>query len=298
MDRTFAKISLAGLFVCTLIALQAAAQEGSEPSEVLPEDAYPNIGFEVLDPDERVRFESIAGSELCPCPGAPQTLSTCLQDEENRCQLATDVSSLLIRRIKEDAGDDELRDDIVRYLTEAQTPREFDLSETPVRGPVDAPIQIVVFSDFQCPYCARLALVVDMLCEEYGDQIAVWYKHFPLPQHTNAPAAARAAIAAGQQGRFWEMHDLLFENQGRIGIAEDPFEIFAALAEDLSLDTDRFAADYNATSTSQLPTLDREEGRAAGVMSTPTCFINGVKFHDMETFANLSTQISELLSPQ
>lgn len=261
-------------------------------------DHYPSLGFTVLDPPERQTFLALAEGELCPCPGTPRSLSECLMDASDRCPLAVEVASIMMRHIKEDLDDDDIRDTIVRHITEATTPREFDLSDAFVIGAVDAPVQIVVFSDFECPFCRAFSSTIEMLSEHYGDQVAIYFKHFPLPQHANATPAARAAIAAGQQGKFWEMHNLLFENQSELRDASEPIELFVRLATELGLDPEQFATDYQSDDIAAVPANDREEGRAAGVNSTPTCFINGIRFRDQETFAAIQTQINALLAAE
>jgi len=217
-------------------------------------------------------------------------------DADDRCPMAVEVASLMMRHIKEDLDEDDIRDTVVRHITEATTPREFSLDNAFFTGNPDAPIQIIVFSDFECPFCRAFSSTIEMLGEHYGDQVVIYFKHFPLPQHVNATPAARAAIAAGQQGKFWEMHDLLFENQSELRETSEPAELFARLATELGLDSEQFVEDYESEETAAVPAGDREEGRAAGVNSTPSCFINGIKFRDQETFTALQTQINAILA--
>ncbi len=283
-----------GAAVALTVALVLASGAGvASAQDEIPADRYPGLGFEILDPDERPIFESLATGELCPCPGAPRSLSACLQAES--CSLAREVAWLMFRRIKEDASTDDIRDEVVRFLTEASTPREFDLTGTPVRGPADAPVQIVVFSDFQCPHCRMFVETSERLVEEFGDQVAIYYKHFPLPSHSNAMQCARAANAAGMQGKFWEMHDLIFENQSRVNATEDIDGLITELAREVGLDMDRFARDYADAAMRARAEADRDQGRAAGVRATPTCYINGLMYHEAETFEAMQAHVQQLL---
>jgi protein-disulfide isomerase len=264
--------------------------------EAPPIDAsyYPDLDFFILGTEERQQFVSIAEGELCPCPGEPRTLSACLASTEGRCALAEEVASLMMRLLLEGAEPDAVRDGIVLYITESTTTREFDLTNAPRRGAADAAVQIVLFSDFDCPHCHRFANTVDMLMEEFGDRVSVTYMHFPLPQHANSPLLARAAIAAHQQGRFWDMHDLLFSTQERRWDVEEIDVFLFELAEELDLDLEAFARDYANEELARRPLDDREEGRSAGVNSTPTLFINGLKFREDETYTYLRSHIRAL----
>jgi protein-disulfide isomerase len=285
------------LAVWALVSAPAAAQpDPTDPAaaDTIGPRLYPRIGFAILEQDERRVFVDLAEAELCPCPGPPTSLSSCLQQLEDRCRLAENVASLMIRQIKEDASPEDIADAIVRFVTEAQTQVSFDLDQAPRLGSATAPVRLVVFSDFMCPACRRFSGLVEGLTEEFGDDLAIYFKHFPLPQHRHAARAAQAAIAAGRQGHFWEMHDVLFARQDDLRRADDPDEILLGMAEDLGLDLERFARDLDDPSGVELTRMDRDEGRAAGVNSTPTVFINGVRFGDSETRENLRATIDEL----
>ncbi len=140
-----------------------------------------------------------------------------------------------------------------------------------VRGNPDAPVTIVEFSDFQCPYCAGLQPTLKKVLTAYPDDVRLVYKDFPLSRlHNQAENAARAARAAGEQGKYWEMHDLIFENNNKLSD-----DMFRELAERLNLDIARFMADYRSRRYDKQIQEDINLGRSIGVTGTPTLFING-----------------------
>lgn len=167
---------------------------------------------------------------------------------------------------------DELRqaaDDVAILLDPPRqqiAPRADDRS----RGPADAPVVIVEFSDFECPYCARATATLDALLARYPDEIRFVYRDFPLPNHPNAFKAAEAGHCAHDQGRFWEYHDRLFSAQDALDV-----ESLKRHAAELGLDTGAFDACLD--DGRHEPSVDREmaSGRDHGAASTPTLFING-----------------------
>jgi protein-disulfide isomerase len=165
-----------------------------------------------------------------------------------------------------------------------------DTAGAPVRGPEDAAITIVEFSDFQCPYCTRVKPTLAQVREEYGDQVRLVFKHFPLSFHTKAIPAHKAAIAAGEQGKFWEMHDLIFQNPKDI----EP-EQLRAHAESLSLDLAKYDAVMADPATDALISRDQEQGAKLGVRGTPSFFINGRFFSGAQPFAAFKAKIEEEL---
>jgi protein-disulfide isomerase len=144
------------------------------------------------------------------------------------------------------------------------------------RGSANAPVTLVEYGDYACPACATYNAVVNDVLKEYPDRLRLEYRHFPLmPIHPNAMAAALAAEAAGEQGRYWEMHDLLFTSQQRWAHASNPEEEFKALAAAIGLDASRFARDLQSVELRRRVTNDESNAREALVSATPTFFING-----------------------
>ena len=154
------------------------------------------------------------------------------------------------------------------------------------RGPVDAPVTVVEYGDFECPYCGRAEPVVRELLREFGDIRYVW-RHLPLSDvHPHAQLAAEAAEAAGAQGAFWEMHDLLFDHQDALRPAD-----LVGYAEELGLDVERFTDDLREhTGTAQVAE-DVDSADLSGVSGTPTFFVNGRRHHGAYDIEGLSAAV-------
>lgn len=143
-------------------------------------------------------------------------------------------------------------------------------------GPVDAPVTIEEFADFQCPPCGLLHPILKTMEKEFGSQLRVVFRHFPLAQtHQHAVPAARATEAAGMQGKFWEMHDMIFENQRAWQASFDARPIFEGYAVKLGLDIPKYQRDLTSSAVDQRITLDGRRAAALGVNGTPTVFMNG-----------------------
>jgi protein-disulfide isomerase len=143
-------------------------------------------------------------------------------------------------------------------------------ADDPARGGARAPVTIVEFSDFQCPFCARALPAIADAERAFGADVRLVFKHLPLPFHPNATPAAIAAEAAREQGKFWEMHDLLFSHQQEL--SEAAYDRFA---RELGLDVERFQAARRAPSTAERVRADVASATAAGVTGTPTFLVNG-----------------------
>ncbi len=141
-----------------------------------------------------------------------------------------------------------------------------------IRGAEDAPVTLIEFSDFQCPFCARHQATLEQILTDYQGKVRLVYRHFPLTSiHAMAQKAAEAAECAGEQEKFWEMHDLLFKNQQ---ILSD--ELFSKLAKDLKLDTKKFDECLSSGKYAAKIQANAQEATAAGVTGTPGTFVNNV----------------------
>ncbi len=145
-----------------------------------------------------------------------------------------------------------------------------------VEGPADAPVTVVEYADFECLHCARANPILKQLRNEIPDAFRLVFRHFPIvADRPRSVAAARAAVAAGMQGRFWEMHDRLFEYQAHL----HP-EAYQLHAEDIGLDVERFNRDVDDPRVAARIQRDLDSGAASAVRGTPTFFINGVRYRD------------------
>jgi protein-disulfide isomerase len=143
-------------------------------------------------------------------------------------------------------------------------------------GPADAPVILEEFGDFECPPCGLLHPVLQTMEKEFGPRMRIIFREFPLvPAHVHALAAARSAEAAGLQGKFWEMHDLLYENQKTWHDAFDARPIFESYATKIGLNMEKFRSDSSGEVVAQRIFLDGKRGHALGVTGTPTVFLNG-----------------------
>jgi len=163
-------------------------------------------------------------------------------------------------------------------ITVTATPAE--APENPflhVRGPHNAPVTLEFYGDFQCPSCGLASQAVDELHKEYKDKVKVIFHEFPLQMHQHAVAAAVAAEAASVQGKFWEMHDMLYQYQSVWSNATNVNYLFESYAESLGLDVARFRADRQSADVRAHVIEDGKAGEARGVKNTPTIFINGTQ---------------------
>lgn len=146
------------------------------------------------------------------------------------------------------------------------------------KGKTDAKITIVEFSDLQCPACKAAQPLVDEILKEASDSARFVYRQYPLRTvHKNAFIAAKAAEAAGVQGKFWEMHDKLFETQSDWEEDADPTSHFEGYAKDLSLNVDQWNKDFQDKDLETHITKDEQDGNTLGVNATPTFFVNNIK---------------------
>ncbi|MGD8895117.1 MAG: thioredoxin domain-containing protein [Acidobacteriota bacterium] len=167
---------------------------------------------------------------------------------------------------------------------------EVETGAAPLRGNPEAPVTIVEFSDFQCPYCVHARPIVNRVREVYGDQVRYAFRHFPLAFHGQAEKAGEAAACAGDQGRFWDMHDRLWKNQSKLTVPD-----LKQHAGALGLDTAAFAQCLDSGRHAALVKSDTEAGERLGVTGTPAFFINGRAILGAQSFEAFAQVIDDEL---
>jgi protein-disulfide isomerase len=162
---------------------------------------------------------------------------------------------------------------------------------SPAKGSANAPIELIEFSDFQCPFCLRADPTVQQVLKTYGDRIRFVYRHYPLPNHPNARPAAEAAACANEQGKFWPYHDRLFANPSKLSDAD-----LKQAAAELGLNTSQFNTCVDTHKLKPLVDADVRDGEQAGVNGTPAFFINGRAISGAQPYDVFKKIIDEELS--
>ncbi len=169
---------------------------------------------------------------------------------------------------------------------------EIDVGKAPIKGNPNARVTIVEYSDFQCPFCSRAQPVIEAVLKKYPDDVRLVFKHFPLGFHKAARPTAIASLAAHKQGKFWEMHDVLFETSSKLDAAKIP-----EYAKQAGLDMERFIVDLEANRTEydKLVSADYNSGTKVDVRGTPTLYINGKKVR-VRTVEGMSAMVDAVLN--
>jgi protein-disulfide isomerase len=199
--------------------------------------------------------------------------------EQNKAQIPRpkDQVAAQIKAYLEQQGQQKARQDFFSKLQDKykveykMEPVRVEVAATgPSRGPANAPVTIVEFSDFQCPFCSRLTPTIKQVEEKYGDKVRVVFRQYPLPFHQNAQKAAEASLCAADQGKFWELHDAMFANQQELGVDQ-----LKAKAASLGMNAEQFNQCLDSGKHAAAIQADIKDGSAVGVNGTPAIFING-----------------------
>jgi protein-disulfide isomerase len=231
----------------------------------------PGLDTSGLSQREQKAFWQAASRAFAPCPEHAVSLVVCLE-ESRSCAGCRPMAELLAKQIQRgsSASEAELAAD-VRFS--ANTLKKVEVRDSPSKGPKDAPVTIVVFSDFQCPACRAALPMIEEAVSMHAKDVRLVHKFYPLPKHTQAKPAAYAAIAAMRQGKYREMERVLFANQA--ALSERDIEGYAT---DLGLDLARFRADMKDPSVHAMVERDRADGEAIELTHTPFVLINGRLF--------------------
>jgi protein-disulfide isomerase len=179
----------------------------------------------------------------------------------------------------------------MQVVVNLKPPRVTVAAEGPSRGAASAPITIVEFSDFQCPYCSKAEETVDKVLKAYEGKVRLVYRDFPLPFHPQAQKAAEAAHCAGDQGKYWEMHEKLFANQKAL----EPTAL-KGYAKELKLDEAKFEKCLDSGSQAQLVASNKSAGEKVGVTGTPAFFVNGYMLNGAQPYEEFKSLIDQELA--
>jgi protein-disulfide isomerase len=196
-------------------------------------------------------------------------------------QRRREATGAVIESLRQDAH--------VKVLLEA--PRVSVAATGPARGPAGAKVTIVEFSDFQCPYCARARPVLEQVMKQYGSDVRLVFRDFPLSFHDNAAKAAEAGHCADEQGRFWAMHDWMFENQSKLTVSE-----LKDAAPGLGIDRKKFDQCLDSGKYGDVVTQNERDGEKAGVSGTPAFFIDGEMLSGAQPFEKFKAAIDRALA--
>lgn len=165
-----------------------------------------------------------------------------------------------------------------------------------VKGNASSTVTVIEYSDFQCPACRSYYPILRQLMVEFGDEVAFVFRHFPLTTiHANAEFAARASEAAGKQGKFWEMHDLLFEKQDEWARVADVQTLFVSYANLLGISEEQFKSDWVSNEVKDLVRSQRVHSIKIGLQGTPSFFVNGVQIQNPSSIEQFRSIIQTAL---
>jgi protein-disulfide isomerase len=264
---------VSALVAGALLAALAGCQAGppSDPSKAQQDVELPGVDTHEFTPRERHEFSTYVAEFAAPCAAVAVPVAQCVL-EKRACAACLPAAQTIAKAVREGMAREQV-EGIYKERFDAKSAKTIPVDGSPFRGPATAPVTIVEFADFECPFCQRIAPELDALWEKRQTAVRFVYKFMPLAMHQHGEPAARAAIAAQAQGKFWEMHHLLFTNGERLDDAS-----LLGYATTLGLDLDKFRADMQSPATKARIEADRKLGDTLNVKGTPTLFINGREY--------------------
>ena len=261
--RNFAPVLLLGVL--------CLAQESWETA---PE--YPGVDWHGISGARKDAAFKFIREEKCSC-GCTMKIAECRMKDPT-CSYSRKLASVAMKGFAAGENAAAVREDVKKAALEPppvlEPPVKISLAGDPAKGPDNARVTIVEFSDFQCPYCAKAAGEAAQLVQKFPKEVKLVFKQFPLDDHSQAELAAEASLAAQAQGKFWPMHDKMYANFRQIN--RDHILVWAT---EIGLDMNRFRTELDGHKYTMRVRAEEQEGETAGVEGTPTFYINGQKFN-------------------
>lgn len=226
------------------------------------------VDTSALTPRERRDWAGQVSELLAPCPEVPVSIAQCV-NESRPCKTCLPAAQFLAKQVQAGKAKKD-REDAFHARFDAGKTKTLVTGGSPEMGSPDAIVTIVEWADFECPFCRAFSPVLDELVHKYPTQVRLVYKFYPLSAHPHGEIAARAAVAAMDQGKFWEMHHLLFENQEHLEQSD-----LERYAKQLGLDLAKFRAALGSKDLGERLEKDKKQADELGLDGTPFLFING-----------------------
>jgi protein-disulfide isomerase len=250
---------------------QSGSEAAKDPVAPVADITLPGVDTSSLMPREKREWSARVSELLAPCSDVPVSVAQCVQEKRKcpRCLAAAKFVAKLVR----DGMSQEQIEGAFHARFDADKVKSVDVGNAPFKGPEGAPVTLVEFADFECPYCALMAPVLEKMWQAHQQDVRYVYKFMPLSGHPHGEISARAAIAAMAQGKFWEMHDKLFANRDHLEQTD-----LDQYAKEIGLDLAKFHKDAESQATTDTIANDRKQADALGVQGTPTIYINGREY--------------------
>ena len=268
-----------------------------QPSNWQAATTLPGIDMKGLTPAQQKVVLTILRDSTCPC-GCPMQLAQC-RVEDPGCGQSTTLANLVVEAAAANKTAAEIRKILADSpLVKSASQRDrvlldpvfINILGAPFKGPANAKVTIVEFSDFQCPFCVKAIPQLDALLKAFPNDLRLVYKQFPLDTHSQAALASRASLAAHAQGKFWPLHDKMYANSRAINR-----QTVLEWAKEFGLDMPKFTKFFDAPETQSTVDRDLADGSRAGVNATPTLYINGKKYQGAIALAQLTPIIANEL---
>jgi len=269
------RVYIAAFLLLSAVALPAQTQPTADSWKT--SETLGAIDLSGLTPAQKQAVLKISREQDCSCL-CGMKVAECVHKDPN-CTYSKALVAIAVKGVQENKSLVEISK-LMDASPKAHRPKLLEdpvtipVSGSPARGPENARITLVEFSDFECPYCSIAAGEVNSIMSAYPKDVKLIYKQFPLSMHPHAPLAAAASLAANQQGKFWQMHDLLFKNFRKLSR-----ENILTYAKDIGLDMNKFTADLDSSKYQEVIKKDLADGETAGVYGTPSFFVNGKHYN-------------------
>jgi protein-disulfide isomerase len=269
----------------------ASNEEGQSAAQAQPKEqkeiVLPGVDTSAMTARERHEWSALVSELYAPCASVPVSVATCVQ-EKRPCGSCLKAAKWLATAVRDGAGEDQVHR-AYKERFDPSSAKSLPLDGSPSKGADDAPVTLVEFADFECPHCRMAVPMVDAVLAAHAPKVRLVYKFVSLPMHQHAETAARAAFAAGQQGKFWEMEHLLFERQEHLEDAD--LERYAKI---LKLDVAQWKSDMSSQATKDRIAQDKKLWQDLNLKGTPTIYVNGREL-DIEADESIEERVASEL---